>query len=101
MLNGHICSEDYKCTLTYLGKVARLTQEHHLHLSHQIAKISSLNHPKSLIFGKSKEEALIYYFTKRDLHFPLIHLMGLALVFSLGTLVLDLVLTSFSLIVLT
>src|SRR3954462_4013154 len=37
-------------------------------------KISSLHHPNSLIFGESKEEALIYYFTKRDLHFPLIHL---------------------------
>src|SRR4051812_4966503 len=85
-----------------LGQGARCIEDYYLHFSHQIAKISSLHHPKSLIFGELKEEALIYYFTKRDLHFPLIHLRApISLVFSLETLVLDLVLTSLSLIVLT
>ena len=33
-------------------------------MSHQNAQISSLIHPKLFIFGKSKEETSIYYFTK-------------------------------------
>src|SRR4051812_33334516 len=57
-----------------LPLAARPTHELQHHLSHQINKISSSNHPKTLIFGESKEKALIYSFTKRDLHFPLIHL---------------------------
>jgi hypothetical protein len=32
--------------------------------SHQIHKISSLNPPKLLIFGESKEKALIYILTE-------------------------------------
>ena len=33
--------------------------------SNQKLKISSLTHPKSLIFGKSKEKTPIYIFTNR------------------------------------
>jgi hypothetical protein len=38
--------------------------------SHQAYKISSLTHPKSMIFGESKEKFLIYIFTEA-IHFPL------------------------------
>jgi hypothetical protein len=38
-------------------------EEHHI-WSHQIRKISSLNPPKLLIFGESKEKALIYILTE-------------------------------------
>ena len=53
-----------------MGQGAHCIEDYDLHLSHQIAKISLLHHPKSLIFGESKEEALIYYFTKRDVRSP-------------------------------
>jgi hypothetical protein len=39
-------------------------------LSHKFHKISPLNPPKLLIFGESKEEALIYILTKA-IYFPL------------------------------
>jgi hypothetical protein len=39
-------------------------QEEDLIWSHQIHKISSLNPPKLLIFGESKEKALIYILTE-------------------------------------
>jgi hypothetical protein len=43
--------------------------DHHC-WSHQATRISSLTHPKLLIFGESKEEALIYIPTEA-IYFPL------------------------------
>jgi hypothetical protein len=45
-------------------QAARPAQEEHPIWSHQIHKISSLNLPKLLIFGESKEKALIYILTE-------------------------------------
>jgi hypothetical protein len=44
-------------------------EEHHI-WSHQIHKISSLTHPKSMIFEESKEKALIYI-SIEAIYFPL------------------------------
>jgi hypothetical protein len=51
-------------------RAARPKLEEHHYWSHQINKISLLNPPKLLIFGESKEEALIYILTKA-IYFPL------------------------------
>jgi hypothetical protein len=45
-------------------EAARPAQEEDLIWSHQIHKISSLNPPKFLIFGESKEKALIHILTE-------------------------------------
>jgi hypothetical protein len=44
--------------------------------SHQDYKISSLTHPKSLIFGELKEEALIYI-SIEAISFPLLFACGI------------------------
>jgi hypothetical protein len=44
--------------------------------SHQAYNISSLTHPKSLIFGESKEEALIYI-SIEAISFPLSFACGI------------------------
>jgi hypothetical protein len=51
-------------------QAARSAQEEHPIWSHQIHKISFLNPPKLLIFGESKEKALIYILTEA-IYFPL------------------------------
>jgi hypothetical protein len=51
-------------------QVARPAQEEHPIWSHKNHKISSLNPPKLLIFGESKEKALIYILTEA-IYFPL------------------------------
>jgi hypothetical protein len=45
-------------------RAARPKLEEYHYWSHQIHKISSLNPPKLLIFGGSKEKALIYILTE-------------------------------------
>jgi hypothetical protein len=45
-------------------RAARPKLEEHHYWSHQIHKISPSNPPKLLIFGESKEEALIYILTE-------------------------------------
>jgi hypothetical protein len=57
--------------------------------SHQAYKIFSLTHPKSLIFGELKEEALIYISTEA-ISFPLLFACGICVQGFLGTLDLDL-----------
>jgi hypothetical protein len=52
-------------------QAARPAQEEHLIWSYKNHKISSLNPPKLLIFGESKEKALIYILTKA-IYFPLL-----------------------------
>jgi hypothetical protein len=49
---------------------AHSKQEEDLIWSHKNHKISSLNPPKLLIFGESKEKALIYILTEA-IYFPL------------------------------
>jgi hypothetical protein len=51
-------------------QAARPKQEENPIWSHKNHKISSLNPPKLLIFGESKEKALIYIFTEA-IYFPL------------------------------
>jgi hypothetical protein len=51
-------------------QAAHPKQEEVLIWSHKIHKISLLNPPKLLIFGESKEEALIYILTEA-IYFPL------------------------------
>jgi hypothetical protein len=53
-----------------LPQAARPKLEEHHYWSHKIHKISLLNPPKLLIFGESKEEALIYILTEA-IYFPL------------------------------
>jgi hypothetical protein len=47
-----------------MEKVARPQKKISPLLSHKNHLISSLDHPKLLLFGESKENTPIYYFTK-------------------------------------
>jgi hypothetical protein len=68
--NGYILGRAINTPPLLPPQAARPAQEEHPIWSHQILKISSLNPPKILIFGESKEKALIYILTEA-IYFPL------------------------------
>jgi hypothetical protein len=57
--NGYILGGAINTPPLLPPQAARAMQEEHPFWSHQIRKITSLNPPKLLIFGESKEKALI------------------------------------------
>jgi hypothetical protein len=68
--NGYIWGGAINTRPLLPPQAARPKQEEHHIWGHKNHKISSLNPPKLLIFGESKEKALIYILTEA-IYFPL------------------------------
>jgi hypothetical protein len=73
--NGHILGGGYKYPPPSFPMSCSSQSWRTPFWSHKIHKISPLNPPKLLIFGESKEEALIYILTEA-IYFPLLFAWG-------------------------